>query len=158
MATKAFLDSDVLAIDLATGFGDIHEAEPMQRIDMIRSGVPASEAKALLAQFSVPLQDLAKALDIPQATLNRKASQNKPLSNDESERVLGLAALAGQVEVMVEESGDPEGFEPAEWLSGWMQTETPSLGWRRPLDLLDTIEGQSLISDTLARMQSGAYA
>jgi uncharacterized protein (DUF2384 family) len=34
----------------------------------------------------------------------------------------------------------------------------PALGGVRPLDLMDTMEGQSLVAETLARIQSGAYA
>jgi uncharacterized protein (DUF2384 family) len=32
------------------------------------------------------------------------------------------------------------------------------LGDRRPLDYMDTITGQALVSRTLAQIQSGAYA
>ena len=34
----------------------------------------------------------------------------------------------------------------------------PALGGARPIDLMDTMEGQALVSTTLAQLQSGAYA
>ena len=44
------------------------------------------------------------------------------------------------------------------WLSGWLRTPVPALGGTRPIDLIDTMEGQALVSQVLTRMQSGAYA
>jgi uncharacterized protein (DUF2384 family) len=34
----------------------------------------------------------------------------------------------------------------------------PAFGGARPADLIDTMEGQSLVSAALGRIQSGAYA
>ena len=34
----------------------------------------------------------------------------------------------------------------------------PALGGERPVELMDTMEGQTLVSNLLAQMQSGAYA
>ena len=36
--------------------------------------------------------------------------------------------------------------------------DMPALGGARPIDLMDTMEGQALVSTTLAQLQSGAYA
>ncbi len=33
-----------------------------------------------------------------------------------------------------------------------------ALGGKRPADLMDTAEGQAIVSNLVARMQSGAYA
>ena len=74
------------------------------------------------------------------------------------ERVVGLVKLVGQIEAMVEESGDPEGFDAPEWLSRWLREPLPALGGDRPINLLDTMEGQALVSRALAQMQSGAFA
>ena len=74
------------------------------------------------------------------------------------ERVVGLARLVGQVEAMVQEGGDSAGFDAALWLAQWLREPVAALGGERPIDLLDTMEGQALVSATLARMESGAYA
>jgi uncharacterized protein (DUF2384 family) len=39
-----------------------------------------------------------------------------------------------------------------------MSAPVPALGGTRPLDLMDTMTGQALVSQVLAQMQSGAYA
>ena len=72
--------------------------------------------------------------------------------------MLGLAKLVGQLEAMVEESGDPEGFDALGWLSDWLREPLPALGGNRPIGFLDTMEGQAVVSQALAQMQSGAYA
>lgn len=69
-----------------------------------------------------------------------------------------MARLVGQIQAIVEESGDPEGFDAAAWLSRWLNEPLPALGGVCPLDMLDTIEGQSLVSASLARIQGVAYA
>jgi uncharacterized protein (DUF2384 family) len=79
------------------------------------------------------------------------------LTPDDRERVIGVAKLVAQIEAMIQDSGDPRGFDAAAWVSRWVNEPVPALG-ARPIDLLDTMEGQTLVSATLAQMQSGAYA
>lgn len=59
---------------------------------------------------------------------------------------------------MVRESGDPQGFNAAEWLSRWLRETLPALGGRMPITLLDPMASQALVSQTLSRVHSGAYA
>lgn len=136
----------------------VYRAEPVERIDMIKSGIPASEAKRILSKVAVNQAVGYRALDISPATMNRKVKDKGRLPPAESERVLGVARLVGQIQAIVEESGNPEGFDAAAWLSRWLSEPLPALGGVRPLDMLDTIEGQSLVSASLARLQGAAYA
>lgn len=66
-------------------------------------------------------------------------------------------ALVRQVQAMVEESGNPDCFDAAEWLARWLSEPVPALGGARPMDLMENAEGRALVSDTLARMQTGAF-
>ena len=137
----------------------VYEASPAERIALIKRGIPASEAKRIIADLT-PLRQGAtlKALNISIATINKKAKQRHPLSPAESERVIGIARLVGQVQTMVQESGNPEGFDAAAWMSRWLEEPLPALGGVRPIDLMDTMEGQAVVSTALAQMQAGAYA
>ncbi|RZI40451.1 DUF2384 domain-containing protein [Herbaspirillum sp. HC18] len=101
---------------------------------------------------------LIDTLRLSRATVNRKARDNMTLSQDESERVLGVEYLIGQVENMVQESGDPEGFDAAKWVSNWLNSPLPALDGQKPASFMDTVEGQKLVSNLLATAQSGAYA
>jgi uncharacterized protein (DUF2384 family) len=80
------------------------------------------------------------------------------MSTAESERVIGLSKLIGQVPAMVAESGDPEGFDAAKWFAAWIAEPAPALGGRKPEELLETADGREAVSKLLAQMQSGAFA
>ena len=92
------------------------------------------------------------------ATVNRRLNDTDQLLPADSDRVLCVARLVAQVQNVVDESGNPLGFDAAAWTSGWLNEPHPALGGISPLDLLDTMEGQALVSNTLAQIQSGAYA
>ena len=92
------------------------------------------------------------------ATMNRRVKRKVQLQSAECERVQCVAGLVAQVQNIVGGSGNPLGFDAAAWMSRWLNEPLPALGGVRPLDLLDTMEGQALVSNTLAQIQSGAYA
>lgn len=138
------------------GFADWFRTPPVDRIAVIKRGVPADRVKLLAARMKMDQRAMFAALDLKAATVNRKAALGEPLSRDDGERVMGLAALVGQVEEMVV---DPDHrFDAAAWLANWLREPLPALGGGRPIELLDTMEGQALISRTLAQIGSGAYA
>jgi putative toxin-antitoxin system antitoxin component (TIGR02293 family) len=139
-------------------FIEIYRASPLRRIEFIKAGVPARTFKLFCTELDFDQKALFHALSLKTATINRKAAANKPLSADESERVVGLAKLVGQLESMVEESGDLDGFDATAWVARWLREPLPALGGSKPMELLDTMEGQALVSRSLAQIQSGAYA
>ena len=100
----------------------------------------------------------AITLGLARATVDRKIRDNKLLSPDESSRVLGMASLVGQVQSLVAESGNADGFDAGAWVSNWLEQPVPALGGRRPAELMDTSEGQAIVSRLVTQMQSGAYA
>ena len=142
-------------------FIKLHQATPVERIGLIRKGVNAADFKVFVSRLDIQQEKIFTMLDIATATVNRKASRNEALSREDSEKVLGMAKLIGQVETMLEASGDPErmqGFDAARWLTHWMEEPVPALGGASPSDYMDTIEGQEMIARLLALMQTGAYA
>jgi uncharacterized protein (DUF2384 family) len=79
------------------------------------------------------------------------------LSQDESERALGIARLIGLVEKIVGESGEPAGFDAARWTAAWLERPNNALGGKTPGDFMDTADGRALVAGLVAQMQSGAY-
>jgi putative toxin-antitoxin system antitoxin component (TIGR02293 family) len=133
-------------------------AGPLERIKMVKEGLPAAQAKQIIADLDMPINVAGGLVHVPVSTFNRKVKNAEVLAPDVSERFLGLARLIGQVQTMVEESGDPEGFSAKVWTARWLNEPLPAFGGVAPIELMDTMEGQALVSATLARMQSGAYA
>jgi putative toxin-antitoxin system antitoxin component (TIGR02293 family) len=139
-------------------FKHAYRADPMELVTIVKRGVPAESVQAVARLMSISKERLADTLGLASATVNRKSRDRKPLSSDETSRVVGMARLVGQVQAMVEESGDPEGFDAATWVAQWLEQPLPALGGRRPAELMDTPEGQSLVSNLVSRLQTGAYA
>jgi putative toxin-antitoxin system antitoxin component (TIGR02293 family) len=137
---------------------EFYRAEPSDRIRLVKGGVQVGMVKRLVQDLRVDQSVLFPALNLSVSTVNRKAQRNEPLSSDEGERVIGVAKLVGQLQAMLEDSGDPQGFDSEAWISRWLLEPLPALGGTRPLDLLDTMEGQTLVSKALAQVQGGAYA
>jgi putative toxin-antitoxin system antitoxin component (TIGR02293 family) len=136
----------------------VYRASPFERISLIRKGISASKAKRLFGDLCIGQGVGFKALKLSPATVNKKAQKGGILSRGESERVIGFAKLVGQLEAIIEESGDRAGFDAGAWLARWLTEPLPAFGGVRPADLMDTMEGHALVSSALAKLQSGAYA
>ncbi|CAB3804810.1 hypothetical protein LMG28138_05578 [Pararobbsia alpina] len=139
-------------------FVRIYEAGPMERIELIKGGIAADGLIDLASSLHTTKDQLFKRLGLPRATVDRKARNKQNLSQEQSERVVGLMKLVGQVRKIVEQSGDPTNFDAAQWAGQWLERPNNALGGIRPAELMDTVEGQEVISGLLAKMQSGAYA
>ena len=137
---------------------ELYRADPMDRVELVKTGVPAAGFVALASDLGMAKERLAVTLGLARATVDRKIRDNKVLSPDESSRVLGMASLVGQVQSLVAESGRVEGFDAGAWGSNWLEQPVPALGGRRPAELMDTSEGQAIVSRLVTQMQSGAYA
>jgi putative toxin-antitoxin system antitoxin component (TIGR02293 family) len=141
-----------------TNFAGVYELGPAERIALVKQGVAASEVFKVAKTIGRPKERLMKVLGLPRATVDRKAKANQHLSVEHGERLIGFSKLVGQVQVMVEQSGDPTGFDAAKWLGDWLERPLPALGGKCAAEYMDTGEGQQLVSSLLAMMQSGAYA
>jgi putative toxin-antitoxin system antitoxin component (TIGR02293 family) len=139
-------------------FAGAYLASPIERVETIRRGLPASVIVQTGKAMNLPREQLYTILHFPRATVTRKIASKAVLSSEMSERLLGLRKLIGQVEVMVRESGNSEGFSAAQWVAQWLNEPSPALDGHKPRDFMDTAEGQEIISALIARMQSGAYA
>lgn len=69
-----------------------------------------------------------------------------------------VSTLATFVQRIVDESGDPSGFDALAWTRRWLAGPCPALGGARPVDHITTPEGRALVETLILRMQSGAYS
>lgn len=140
-------------------FADLYRAEPIKRVRAIRQGVPARILVLTSEAMRIPKTRVYSMLLLPESTTKRKVVSGLAFSPEQSERILGLQRLIGQVEVMLEESGDDaQSFDAPAWLAQWLDTPVAALGNEKPSAFMDTVAGQEIVSHLLARMQSGAYA
>lgn len=127
------------------------------KIDVIRTGVPAHRLGELSAFMNMSKEALMDSLGLSRATINRKVQREQALSPEESERVMGMQSLIGQVQAMVDPQMAPD-FDAAKWLARWLVEPLPALGGAAPASYMDTVEGQKYVGNLLAMAQSGAYA
>ncbi len=139
-------------------YNRLRQIPPAELVIMIKACLSAVEAKAWLETATLGRNETLKALDLPIATFNRKVKEKGRLSPAESERVLGFARLVGQLQIIVRDAGGPADFDAKAWLGRWLSEPLPALGHARPMDFMDTMEGQKLVSQSLAQIGSGAYA
>jgi len=69
-----------------------------------------------------------------------------------------VSALATLVQQVVDESGDPLGFDALAWTTRWLDRPLPALGGARPAEYMATQEGRALVETLILQMQSGAYS
>jgi putative toxin-antitoxin system antitoxin component (TIGR02293 family) len=136
----------------------LYRTDAAGRIAAIREGLPADFIASLAGRMGVAQEQVLTWLGLARATVSRKVREGVSLSQDETERALALARLVGQVETMVAESGDPEGFDAPAWTAHWLSQPNPALGDSTPGEWLDTADGRALVASLLLRMQTGAYA
>jgi putative toxin-antitoxin system antitoxin component (TIGR02293 family) len=140
------------------GYDDLYVMSPIDRSVLVKIGAPSRSLTVIAKDMNIPRDRFIALIGVKRATAARKLASNSKLSADESERLVGIAKLIGQVESIVKESGNPENFKPARWFAQWIEESSSALGRRRPADLLDTADGREAVSRLLAQMQSGAYA
>ena len=133
-------------------------SRPQHHLGTVGELVTQRNLVPLAEDMAISKDKLYATIGLARATVNRKLREQQSLNQDESERVLGMARLVGQVSTIVGESGNPEGFDAAKWVAAWLDRPLQALGGRRPAELMDTADGRGLVSDLVARMQTGAYA
>lgn len=136
----------------------VYQLPARDRIDLIRQGVSAKLVVQTEQQLGLARQGVCQMLGLSVSTIKRRLSQDQALNADETERLLALQQLIGQVAAIVEESGDASGFDAARWVGEWLMTPNPALAGQKPADYMDTAEGRRLVSRAIAMMRSGAYA
>lgn len=144
--------------DVATLSKNLFRASIGERVELIRQGVPAHQVDELAAALRVTRDRVSDLLNLPRTSVRQKIRQGTRLSTAQSERVIGLACLIGQVAVMLECSGDPKGFDVARWVGEWLEWPAPALGGDRPADYMDTLTGQELVSHLIIQSQVGVFA
>ena len=158
VATKLTQKNRLVTSHLNFSFTHIYQVEPIDRIKLIRDGIPARYINVISDSMGITKDTLFKFLNLPKSTIDKKSVANQKLPIEQGERLLGMAKLVGQVESIVSESGNPDGFNAARWVANWLEKPSPALGGEKPSAYLDTVSGQEMISDLLAKIQSGAYA
>ena len=122
-------------------------ADIMSLIERSKNGVTKAEVKVLQHKTQLTNEQLAHIVHLTPRAL-QKYELTDALKPSVSERAIALALLyARGFDVMGEER-----------FLRWMSREHVALGRRKPIDLLDTHFGMTLIGDELGRIEHGVLA
>ena len=137
----------------------IASATPMQIVDLERTGVHGAFIKALSRRMEIPSSRIFRILGVPKATAEAKASAGKMVAGHGGQAAIGMVKLLGIAQQLVTGSTAREAkdFDAARWLGQWIERPQPSLGGRKPADLLDTPTGVEVVARLLGSIESGAY-
>ena len=131
----------------------------IERARLVKQGLPARAVQEMSAAMGLPRDQFMRAVGLARSTVERKIAARGQLSESESEKLVGLSRLIGQVDAMVRQSGEPPPrFSAARWFSAWMAEPVAALGGACPQELLDTADGREALGNLLLQMQNGVYA
>src|SRR5450830_397208 len=136
-------------------YKEVFQTTCYHRMQLIKHGIAASVLTQLAKSMRVSQDHLIASLGFPRTVIVRKIQRRQNLSVAQAERVIGLAKLIGQIEIMVATS-EVSDFNAAQWLGDWLCHPLPALGNHQPEEYVDTLTGQEILSSLLSQMQSGA--
>jgi putative toxin-antitoxin system antitoxin component (TIGR02293 family) len=134
-------------------------ATPMEIVEIERAGVRGSFIKDLSRAMLIPYARIFDILGVPKATAEKKASTGEMVSGRGGQAAIGMVRLLGIAQEIVANStsSNAKVFDAAKWLGQWIERPQPSLGGRKPADLLDTPTGVEVVARLLGSIESGAY-
>lgn len=133
--------------EIATSSGTVTWANNMERIAIIRNGLPFDVVETLGQKANLPTKAVLNYLGLAQTTYNKKKRENDLLSRRESEVVLILSELLDfGLEVFNNE---------AEKFQRWLKKPNMSLGNVAPESLFDSLSGIQEVRNALNRLEYG---
>jgi putative toxin-antitoxin system antitoxin component (TIGR02293 family) len=138
---------------------EVAQASPLQLVETERHGVEGRFLKDVSKRLDISAVRMFDILGVPKATAEKKASGGEVISGSVGQAAIGIAKLIAMAQELVAESTAKEAqdFDAARWLGKWLERPQPSLGGRRPADLVDTPTGLEIVMRLLGALQSGSY-
>lgn len=150
---EIFWRDEVLEAPLPDALRDLHLTDIeaiytlslMDRVKIIRAGIPALALIALVKQLGRSFTNYLKALGLVPEDIICKEREGQRLDARETEQALGLARLIGQAALLWRGTD----IDVCNWMGAWLVTWHPALDLA-PIDFLSNQTGQALIESLLA--------
>ena len=127
------------------------EFDDLRLVKKVETGLPVSAARKIALRID-PAELHLRAIDlIPKATYYRRIEQKKPLSKDESEKIVELSKVFS--ETLRQYHNDTESA------SMFLRRKHPLLGNRSPFEIArESTVGANLVLKLLARAEASTAA
>jgi len=131
----------------------------MEIVAMERQGVQRSFIKALSKRMDIATSQIFIILGEPKATAAKQAAAAEFVTGRCGHAAVGMIKLLGLAQNIVENSMalEAKGFDVAKWFGQWIERPQPSLGGRKPADLIDTPTGLKIVARLLGSIESNSY-
>ncbi|WP_299889266.1 antitoxin Xre-like helix-turn-helix domain-containing protein [uncultured Lacinutrix sp.] len=117
-------------------------------IQITRRGLPKSVVSTLSSLLGVSMEKMSDLIHISHRTIQRK-SDSDLLNIYSTEQILEIAQVVSRgIEVL----GSIDNF------TSWLHSDIRVLNYSKPISLLDTSFGTSLVLDVLGRIEFGIYS
>ena len=142
--------TDAMRVAKFLGLRDWRKMDDLELVEHVEAGLPVSTVDTIVRKID-PKGTFIRAHDIiPKATYHRRKAQGKPLTREQSEKVLALARVLE--DLLRQYHGDTK------LASMFLIVDHPLLGGRTAIDVAkESIAGAQLVLDLLARAESGVY-
>lgn len=138
---------------LSPAYAELARATPLERIEMIRRGLPPMLVLDLACDLRLSEDNLMVYLGLVRADVRQKLIDEERLTPHDSDRVMALAMLLGdtlRAHAAADVSADAA-LAAVSWLGKWLRSPLGELEHRAPLQFMDTAYGRSLVASLLAR-------
>ena len=126
----------------------VYYKSPFAKLEAIRRGLEAAAIKDFLRLTGITQIDLAQVLSLTEPTLRKYIREGKELNQGVSEHILQLFELFDK---------GMDTFGSLEQFKNWLPHHNIGIN-ARPIDLLDTITGISIVMNELQRIDYGILA
>ena len=121
----------------------------IELMPLIRRGLPSAALERMARHLDLSAVATIESLGLAKRTIARRLHEHKPLSAEESERVVRLARVFAEAKHVLGEEAKAR---------RWIQKPSRALGGEIPLHLLDTDIGASAVFEELGRIEHGVFA
>ena len=133
----------------------IAQESPFQRVARMRRGSTTRDLQSLAGCLGLDTKEIHRMLGIPRRRrgTDHAVGKHPVLSLGETERVVGLWQLIGQVQALATPSAPAHSSSVARGMGAWLVSATEILG-KPPSYFLDTFEGRRLLFDHLHALRA----
>lgn len=140
------------------GLSQIYRSGDLERIRLVRAGIPAKAVRALSTSLDVPNEVVYDLLGVSRATATRLVRSGRNFGPGASERAIFIAGLVKAVEEMLPEGqAAAPSFDAAKWVAQWLEQPQPALDGERPAAFMDTADGRAIVRNLLGQLEAGVY-
>lgn len=122
---------------------------PMERIQIIRQGIPYDAIDALSKKLNKPIKSLLQLFGMAQTTYNKKKAEHALLESKESELILLIAEVIDFGKEVFNQEEDK--------FLRWLKKPNIALGGCSPESLFDTSSGVEEVKACLYRIEHGIF-